>query len=173
MGQCWFISGRRVSHFGPRDGRFSPILAIFRAPRRPISVKLGRLIRPILVDTGAQKRSILVKLEAVSGPILVHFGPHGQPLWAQGRPIFANFWPFFGRQDARFQSNLERQLDPSWLTRERQLVNFDRIGGRRWAIFGSVWAAQSPTLGPRTVYFRQCWPFLGRQDARFRSNLER
>ena len=66
---------RRVSHFGPRDGRFSPILAIFGVPRRPILVKLGTPTRRILVDTGAQKRSILVKLEAVGGPILVHFGP--------------------------------------------------------------------------------------------------
>ena len=52
MGQFRLISGRRVSHFGPRDGRLSPILAIFGAPRRPISVKLGTPTRPILVDTG-------------------------------------------------------------------------------------------------------------------------
>ena len=69
-------------HFGPRDGRFSPILAIFGAPRRPISVKLGRPTRPILFDTGAQERSISVKLEAVGEPILVNFGPPSQPLWA-------------------------------------------------------------------------------------------
>ena len=85
MGQFSFISGRRVGHFGPRDGRFSPILAIFGAPRRRISVKLGTLTRPILVDTGAPKRSILVKLEAVGGPILVHFGPQTlMPLYEEG-----------------------------------------------------------------------------------------
>ena len=66
------------------DGQFSPILAIFRAPRRPISVKLGTPTRPILVDTGASKRSILVKLEAAGGPILVNFGPPSRPLWAPG-----------------------------------------------------------------------------------------
>ena len=63
MGQFWLILGRRVSHFGPRDGRFSPILAILGAPRRPISVKLGTPTRPILVDTGRQKRSISVKIQ--------------------------------------------------------------------------------------------------------------
>ena len=102
MGQFWFISGRRVSHFGPRDGRFSPILAIFGAPRRPILVKLGTLTRPILVDTGAQKQSILVTLEAVNGPILVHFGPPSQPLWAPGRPILANFGHFWGAKTPDF-----------------------------------------------------------------------
>ena len=167
MGHFWFILGRRVSHFGPRDGRFSPILAIFGrqdarsrsnlerqlypswltrerklvnfdrigggrwanfgsfraaqsatlgprtayfrqflaisgASRRPISAKLGPLTRPILVDTGAQKWSIFVELEAVSGPILVHFGPQGQPLWAPGRPIFANFGQFWGAKTPNF-----------------------------------------------------------------------
>ena len=74
MGQFWFISGRRVSHFGPRDCRLSPIFAMFGAARHPFSVKLGTLSRPTLVGTGAQKGSILVTLEAVGGPILVHFG---------------------------------------------------------------------------------------------------
>ena len=96
LGQFWFISGRQVSHFGPRDGRFSPMLAIFRDPRHPISVTVGTLNRPILVDTGAQKRSTLVTLEAVGGPILVHFESPSQPLWAPDRPIFANFGHFWG-----------------------------------------------------------------------------
>ena len=102
VGQFWFISGRRVSHFRPRDGRFSPILAIFRAPRGPISVKVETLPRPILVDTRVQKRSIWVKLEAVGGPILVPFGPPSQPLWAPGRPIFANFGYFWGTKTPDF-----------------------------------------------------------------------
>ena len=80
MGQFRFILGRRVSHFWPRDGPFSPILAISRAPRRLTSVKLGTLTRPILVDTGAPKRLISFKLEAVSGTISVHFGPPREPL---------------------------------------------------------------------------------------------
>ena len=107
MDQFWFILGRRVSHFGPRDGQFWPILAFFGAPRRPISVKLGTLTRAILVDTSAQRRSILIKLEAVGGPIFVHFGPPSQPLWAPGQPLFANFGPISGRQDTQFRSNLE------------------------------------------------------------------
>ena len=103
MGQCWFILGRRVSHFEARDGRFSPILAIFGAPRRPISVNLGTPTGPILVDTGAQKRSIfLVKLDAVGGPILVHFRPPSQSLWAPGRQIFANVGHFQGAKTPDF-----------------------------------------------------------------------
>ena len=101
MGQFWFISGRRVSHFGPRDGRFSPILAIFGALRRPISVKLGTLTRPILVHTEAHKYSISVTL-AVGGPILVHFGPPSQRPWAPGRLIFANFGHFWGAKTPDF-----------------------------------------------------------------------
>ena len=54
-------------------GRFLAILAIFGAPRRPISVKLGMPTQPMLVDTGAPKRSILVKLGAARGPISVNF----------------------------------------------------------------------------------------------------
>ena len=80
MGQFWFISGREVRHFGPRDGRFSPILAIFGAPRRLTLVKFGTLTQPILVDTRAPKRLISVELEAVGGPIFVHFGPPNEPL---------------------------------------------------------------------------------------------
>ena len=51
-GKFWLILGRRVGLFGPWDGRFSPILAIFRALRRPISVKLGTPTRLIFFDTG-------------------------------------------------------------------------------------------------------------------------
>ena len=43
MGQFWFISGRQLSHFGPWDGRFSPILAILGDPRHPILVTVGTL----------------------------------------------------------------------------------------------------------------------------------
>ena len=82
VGQFWFISGRRVSHFGPRDGQFSPILAIFGAPRRPISIKLLTLTRPILVDTGAPKGSIrsngrrsVGQFWFISGRRVSHFGP--------------------------------------------------------------------------------------------------
>ena len=102
MGQFWFISGRPVSHFRTQDGVFSPILAIFGAPRRPISVKLGPLTRPILVDTGAQKWSILVKFEAVGGPILVLSWPPSQSLWAPGRQILANFGQFRGAKTPDF-----------------------------------------------------------------------
>ena len=84
MGQSWLISGRRVRHFRPRDGRFLPILAIFGAPRRLISVKLRTLTRPILVDTGGPKRPILVRLEAVGGAILVNFGPPSGGLFEGG-----------------------------------------------------------------------------------------
>ena len=73
--QFWSISGRQVGHFGPRDGRFSPILAIFGALRCPILVKLSAPTRPIFVDTGVPKRAILVKLGAAGGPISVNFGP--------------------------------------------------------------------------------------------------
>ena len=73
-----------------------PILAIFGAPRRPISVKLGTPTQPILVDTGAPKRSILVKIGAARGPRLVNFGLPSRPLWAPGRPIFANLGHFWG-----------------------------------------------------------------------------
>ena len=88
------------------------ILAIFGAPRRPISVKLGTPTRPILVDTGGQKQSILVKLEAVGGPILVNFGPPSQPLWAPGRPIFANFAKIGKNRPSR---------GPKWLTRRPEI----------------------------------------------------
>ena len=76
-----------------------PILANFGhfwGAKTLISVKLGTLTLPILADMTAHKHSILVKLEAVGGPILVHFGPPSQPLWAPGRPIFANFGHFWG-----------------------------------------------------------------------------
>ena len=55
------VAPHRGVHFGPQDGQFSPILAIFGAARRPILVKLGPPARPILVNTGAPKRLILVK----------------------------------------------------------------------------------------------------------------
>ena len=102
VGQFWFISSRRVSHFGPRQRRFSAILLIFGAPRCLVSFKLGTPTRPILVDTRAQKRSNLVKLEAVGGPISVHFGPPSQPPWAPGRPIFASFGHFWGAKTPDF-----------------------------------------------------------------------
>ena len=69
-------------------------------------VKLGPPTRPILVDKGAPKRSILVKLEETGGPILVHFGPPSRPLWAPGRPIFANFGHFWGAKTSDFGQTL-------------------------------------------------------------------
>ena len=173
MGQFWFILGRTVSHFGPRDGRFSPILAIFGAPRRPFSVELGTLTRPILVDKGAQKLSILVKLKAVGGRILVHFGPPSQPLWAPGRPIFAKSGHFWGAKTPDVSQTWNPNSAHFGCHRSTKTVKFGQIGGGRWANFDLFLAAESATLGPGTADFRQFWPSLGRQGARFRSNLER
>ena len=103
MGQFWLILGRRASHLGPPDGRFSLILTFFGAPRRPIWVKIGTPTWPIFVDTGGRKCSISVKLEAVGGPISVYFGLPSQPLWAPGRPIFANLDNFWGAKTPDFR----------------------------------------------------------------------
>ena len=56
MSQFWLASGRRISHVGPREGPFPPIRAIFGAPRRLISVKLGTPTRPTLDDTGGGEK---------------------------------------------------------------------------------------------------------------------
>ena len=69
-------------------------------------------------------------------PILVNFGPPSQPLWAD----FRQYWPFLGRQDARFRSNLERQLGSSWLTQGGKhgqfRSNWRRSVGQFWLISG-------------------------------------
>ena len=71
-------------------------------------------------------------------------------------------------------SNLDRRLRPFWLTQGGQeesiLVKLGAAGG---AGFGQFWAAESASFGPGTTDFRRFWPFLGRQDARFGSNLDR
>ena len=80
MGQVWLILGRRVGHFGPRDGRFSPIWAFLGAPRRPTSVKLGTPTRPILVDVGG----LLLHCALAMVPPLIEINLHvRQPLMLQ------------------------------------------------------------------------------------------
>ena len=99
MDQFGFISGRRVSHFGPRDGRFWPFLGV---PRRPILVNSERQLGPFWLTQQRKDGEFSVKFEAVGGPILVHFGPPSQPLWAPGRPIFANFGHYSGAKTPDF-----------------------------------------------------------------------
>ena len=171
MGQFGFILGHRVSQVGPRDSRFSPTLAIFGAPRRPMSGKLGSLTPPILVDTGRQKGSILVKLEAVGRPILVHFRPPSQPLRAPARPIFANFGHFLGAKTPDFGRTWNANLALLGGHRSAKTGNFGEIGGGRRANVGSFRAAESTTLDPATADFRQLWPFLGPQAAQLRSKF--
>ena len=89
--------GHPSAFYGTKHVWFCPTAdQDLKAPRRPISVKLGTPSRSILVDTGAPKRSILVQLEGAGGPILVIFGPPSRPLSAPGRPSFANFGHFWG-----------------------------------------------------------------------------
>ena len=71
MGHFGFIPGRRLSHFGPRDSRFSSLMAIFGAPRRPISVKRATLTPPIWVETMAAN---LVDIGQIGGGRWAIFG---------------------------------------------------------------------------------------------------
>ena len=167
-------------HFGPPS---QPLWAPGRlilansghswAPRRPMSVKLGTLTRSILVATGAQKGSILVTLEAVGGPNSIFFWPPSQPLWAPGQPIFANL-AILGAPRRPISVKLGTLTPPIWVERmAANLVDFGQIGGGRWANFAYFPAVGSTSFGPMTAHFCHFWPFSGRQDARFRSNLER